>query len=56
MNIVEYFVEEVGSERILFGTDLPWFDPAYGIGCVVSARITDRDRYSILCGNARRIF
>jgi len=54
--VIEAFVEKVGSEKITFGTDLPWFDPHYGIGCVLFARIGDEDRHNILHRNAERIF
>ena len=52
---VETMVEAGCSERILFGTDLPWFDPHYGIGCIVFARIEDEDRRNILHRNAERL-
>lgn len=48
-------VREAGSEKIVFGTDLPWFDPHYGIGCVVFSRITDEDRHNILHRNAEQL-
>ena len=44
------------EDKITFGTDLPWFDPMYGIGCVVFARISDAARRKILRDNAERIF
>jgi len=53
--VVEYYVNEVGSENIIFGTDLPWFDPHYGIGCVIFSKITDEDRRNILFKNAKNI-
>lgn len=53
---IDAMVEGAGSEKITFGTDLPWFDPHYGIGCVLFARITDQDRHNILHGNAERLF
>ena len=53
---VDAMVEGVGSEKITFGTDLPWFDPHYGIGCVIFARITEDDRHNILHRNAERLF
>jgi len=52
--VIEWMVKEAGSEKILFGTDLPWFDPHYGIGCVLFSRITDEDRHNILHRNAER--
>ena len=32
--VIEWMFKEAGSEKILFGIDLPWFDPHYGISCV----------------------
>jgi len=52
---IEKFVEEAGSDRMLFGTDLPWFDPHHGIGCLLSADITDDDRHNILHRNAETL-
>ena len=46
---------EAGAHKIIFGTDLPWFDPFAGIGCVLFADITDEDRHAILHGNAERL-
>ncbi|MHB9023173.1 MAG: amidohydrolase family protein [Armatimonadota bacterium] len=43
------------TPKILFGTDFPWFDPHYGIGCVLFADIEDEDRHAILHGNAERL-
>jgi len=54
--VIDRFVAEVGSDRVLFGTDLPWFQPHYGIGCVLWSRITDDDRHNILHRNAEALF
>jgi predicted TIM-barrel fold metal-dependent hydrolase len=53
--IIERMVKEVGSHKVLFGTDLPWFDPHYCIGCVCFSHITDEDRRDILHRNAERL-
>ncbi|MDR0409226.1 MAG: amidohydrolase family protein [Spirochaetaceae bacterium] len=53
--IVEKMVNKLGSEHILFGTDMPWYDPAYCIGSVLFAKITDRDRENIFYKNAERL-
>ena len=53
--VIEWMVEEVGSNKMLFGTDLPWFDPHYGIGCVLFSRISDKDRHNILHRNAEKL-
>ena len=54
--VIEEMCKRVGSHKITFGTDLPWFDPHYGIGCVLFAHITDDDIHNILHRNAERIF
>lgn len=53
--IIDKMVAGAGSERMLYGTDLPWFDPHYVIGCVLCARITDEDRHNILHRTAERL-
>jgi hypothetical protein len=53
--VVEQFVAAGLSERILFGTDNPWFHPHHGIGTLLSADITDEDRHNILHRNAERL-
>lgn len=53
--VIEFMVKEAGSEKIVFGTDLPWFDPHYGIGCVVFSHISEEDRHNILHRNAERL-
>jgi len=52
---LEKFVDAGLVDRILFGTDLPWFDPHQGIGAVLSADITDEDRHKILHRNAEKL-
>ncbi len=49
---IEKLVKLVGSKRILFGTDMPWFDEFQAIGGVVSARITEDEKLDILYRNA----
>jgi len=53
--ILEQLVEAVGSERIVFGTDFPWFSYSYYIGAVLDARITEEERRRIFSENAERI-
>jgi len=52
---LEHFVAAGLSQKLLFGTDLPWFDPHCGIGAVLSAEISDDDRHDILHRNAERL-
>jgi predicted TIM-barrel fold metal-dependent hydrolase len=53
--VLEKFVHEAGSDRIVFGTDLPWFNHHYYIGSVLGAAITDDDRHNILHRNAEKL-
>ena len=58
--IVNGYLEDIvntagGSERILFGTDLPWFSTMHGVGMVLSADITDEDRLNIFYRNGDKL-
>lgn len=52
---IEFFVSEIGSERIIFGTDNPFIDPRPQIGRVALADISHQDRVNIFSANARRL-
>ncbi|MEW5902372.1 MAG: amidohydrolase family protein [Acidobacteriota bacterium] len=52
---IEYFVREVGSRRVLFGTDNPFIDPRPQVGRVGLARISEEDKINIFGANARRL-
>ena len=54
--IIEMLCEKVGSEKLLFGTDMPWFDYHQAIGGVVSADISEEDMHNILHCNAEKLF
>lgn len=49
--MLEMICRHVGSGRVLFGTDLPWFDTIHGVGGVLSAGLTDDDVRNILYRN-----
>lgn len=53
--VIEDLVKRVGSERLLFGTDMPWFDEYQAVGGVLSADITEDDIRNILYRNAQQI-
>ncbi|MFC1526161.1 amidohydrolase family protein [Candidatus Latescibacterota bacterium] len=52
---VELFVREAGSEKIIFGTDSPWFNHHNYIGALLGAEMADDDRRNILYRNALRL-
>ena len=53
--IIDKMVEQVGADKVLFGTDIPWYDPAYCLGSVLFSRISDEDKYKIIYGNAKKM-
>ncbi len=53
--MVEKLVETAGGERLLYGTDLPWFDEFQGIGGILAAKITEEDKHNILYRNIDRL-
>lgn len=52
--IIEYAVSQIGSERILFGTDT--YSAASQRGRIEFAMISDRDKKNILINNAKQLF
>ena len=52
---IEILCEDAGSERVLFGTDLPWFDTHHGVGAVLAADISDDDRRNIFYRNGEKL-
>lgn len=54
--IIEHMAAEVGADRVLFGTDLPFLDPRPKITQVAGARISVEDKRKIFGENARRVF
>ena len=52
---VEQLAAAVGSDRLLYGTDLPWFDEYQGVGGILSTELTEDDMRNILYRNAERI-
>ena len=53
-NIIEYAVQTVGSEKILFGTDT--YSPAFQYSRIAFANISQEDKENIFYKNAIRLF
>lgn len=53
---VEYAYENIGAERILFGTDLPGCSFSIPYGKVMDAEISDADKEKILYSNIKKVF
>ncbi len=52
LGIIEYLVEHVGDDRILYGSDLPMRDPRQQLGWVVFSRLPQASKAKILGTNA----
>lgn len=55
-NMIEHFVDEVGPDRIVWGTDAPLFSQAQQVSKVLFARIPDEAKRKILFDTAARLF
>ena len=53
--MIEYLVDEVGADRVLYGSDLPMRDPTPQLAWVCYAKISEEDKKKILSGNIKRI-
>jgi predicted TIM-barrel fold metal-dependent hydrolase len=54
--LIELYVNMVGSERLLFGTDTPWVDVRFCISYILNSDISQKDKKNIFCLNASRLF
>ncbi|MCL2059306.1 MAG: amidohydrolase family protein [Oscillospiraceae bacterium] len=52
---VEWYCREVGSKKILFGTDMPFMTPTATLALVAMAKIGDDEKRDIFGGNMQRI-
>ncbi|MFD7158909.1 amidohydrolase family protein [Kribbella sp. NPDC059898] len=54
--LIRSMVDQVGSDRVLFGSDFPFIDQRMSLGRVVCAPLTEGQRQDVLSGNARKLF
>lgn len=52
---VEWLVKEMGSRNVLFGSDMPFFDPRPAFGRIAMAEIGDEDKRNIFGLNMKRL-
>lgn len=52
---IEFLVEGIGADRILYGSDMPLFDARYQLGRIATAAISVTDKKKILGLNAMRL-
>lgn len=53
--VIEYMVDELGADRILYGSDMPMRDPAPQLAWVCYAGITVEDKKKILGENMQKL-
>lgn len=54
--IIEMMVAEVGAERVLYGSDVPFLSPTPQVGKIVYADISESEKRMILGLNTARLF
>ena len=52
---VEWLVREVGSKKMLFGSDVPFFDPRPAVGRIALSQLSEPEKRDVLGGNMRRL-
>jgi uncharacterized protein len=53
--LIEYAVEHLGSDHVLYGTDIPIRQSAVKIGAVLGAKLTNADRQKIFFDNTAKL-
>lgn len=53
---IRRLVDEIGPDRVLYGSDTPFIDLRYGLGRVVGAGLDDDTLRLVIGGNARALF
>jgi predicted TIM-barrel fold metal-dependent hydrolase len=54
--VINEWIERFGAERMLWGSDFPFYDVAYEHQKLAYLAASDADRQRIASGNARRVF
>ena len=49
-------IRQIGVERVMFGSDWPWFDPGRDIEFLKTLDLSDQEKDAIFAGNAARIY
>ena len=53
--MIEFLVDQVGADRVLYGSDLPMRDPSPQLAWVCYAKISVEDKKKILADNIKNI-
>ena len=49
-------IRKAGIDRVMFGSDYPWSDPALDSARIAGLALTDDEKRAVLRGNAERVF
>ncbi|MBQ4517287.1 MAG: amidohydrolase family protein [Clostridia bacterium] len=52
---IEWIVGQVGVDRVLFGTDLPFYDCSHNVGKLALSKLSDSDKIKIFGENAKKL-
>lgn len=56
MGTIERLVAELGEDRVLFGTDMPYLNAGGQTGKVLLSELSENVKQKLLSGNAKRLF
>jgi uncharacterized protein len=54
--LIEEYMQRVGSERLLFGSDMPWVDIRFHLAHILKLDVAEKDKKNILGLNAVKLF
>lgn len=55
-NTIELLVDKVGADRVVYGSDIAFFDCIHTMGKIALAKISDTDKEKIFGLNAKKLF
>lgn len=55
-NAIEILVDKVGADRVVYGSDMSFFDCIHTLGKIALAKLTDTEKEKILGLNAKELF
>jgi len=54
--VIESLVDQVGEDRVLYGSDMAFFTCIHNLGKIALSRLTDQAKEKILGLNAKKLF
>ena len=53
---VRHVLDQIGTDRFMFGSDATLIDPSVTVGAIEAARLTDEERAAVMGGTAAALF